>query len=224
MEFRQSSYGPLTAQLQHTVQGLRDTLYSAISDIKSLKEENKALKEQLDLVENGRREKESQLREELRQKDELLKRLTKKRQARTKAHVDCLVLLNQKDRELQKIEEEWKTRYEALEASLQQELARREESWSRKVQEEENEKNLHYTQQLSSNTVEQEENKIHGGKEEKEIKNKQEENRIHKEENMKNKENERVEEEAKRSEDKQMNEKIEKRSRKKRGKKKKNRG
>ncbi|XP_039977803.1 trichohyalin-like [Xiphias gladius] len=223
MEFRQSSYGPLTAQLQHTVQGLRDTLYSAISDIKSLKEENKALKEQLNLVENGRREKESQLREELRQKDELLKRLTKKRQARTKAHVDCLVLLNQKDRELQKIEEEWKTRYEALEASLQQELARREESWSRKVQEEENEKNLHYTQ-LSSNTVEQEEKKIHGGKEEKEIKNKQEENRIHKEENMKNKENERVEEEAKRSEDKQMNEKIEKRSRKKRGKKKKNRG
>ena len=116
-------------QLQQTVQSLRDALFSAICEIKTLKEVNKALKDQLNLVDNGRKQTESQLQEELRQKNELLKKVQRKRQACTKVHIDCPDLLAQKDNELKRSEEERKARYEAPEASLQQELARRDEAW-----------------------------------------------------------------------------------------------
>lgn len=64
-------------QLPHNsvVQGLRDTLHSAIAEIKSLKEENKALKEQIGLL-GSRKMEVSQLQEWLKQKDDLLKRIT----------------------------------------------------------------------------------------------------------------------------------------------------
>ena len=97
-------------------------------------------------MENERKQVESQLQEELRKKDELLKRAIEKRRARTKAHVDCLDLLAQKEKELKRSEEEWKARCEAVEANLQKELAQREESWRRKLQEVENEKNLNHSQ------------------------------------------------------------------------------
>lgn len=198
-------YSTAAVQLQHTVQGLRDALYSAISEIKSLKDENKALKEQVSLVKNGQGEMESQLQEELKQKDQLLKRACRKRQARTGVYIDCLALLTQKDQELKKSEEQWRTRCDELEASLQQELARGEQ----KEQEENNTKN-----KLENNIqTKKEENRIR--KEEKEIQ---------KVEKMENKDYEKVEEETKRSDDKQMNEKIKKKPKKKKGKKKKNRG
>lgn len=43
------------------VEGLRDALYSAVTKIKSVKEENRALKEQVNLLKNGLRQMESQL-------------------------------------------------------------------------------------------------------------------------------------------------------------------
>lgn len=52
------------------------------------------------LVDNGWRRMESKLREELKGKDVLLKKKSKKRRARTKAYVDCLVLLSGKEKEL----------------------------------------------------------------------------------------------------------------------------
>ncbi|XP_038549721.1 inner centromere protein A-like [Micropterus salmoides] len=127
MQFGAASYGPnslAAVRLQHceqspnsVVQGLRDALYSAITEIKSLKEENKALKEQVGLLEH-RQVEVSQLQEELKQKDDLLKRVTEKRQARTRAHVETLDLLTQMEKELKKSEERWKSTCDALEASL----------------------------------------------------------------------------------------------------------
>lgn len=97
------------------VQGLRDALCSAISEIKSLKEENKALKEQIGLQEN-RQVEVSQLREELKQKDDLLQKAVKKRRARTRAHVETLELLGQLEKKLKRTEVQQST-CDALEAS-----------------------------------------------------------------------------------------------------------
>ncbi|XP_026198754.1 trihelix transcription factor GT-3b-like [Anabas testudineus] len=141
-------YGPKlhalgTVQLQTTgqlpesslVESLRKALVSAISEIKVLKEENQALKEQIDLRKNQSQVEVSQLQEKLTEKDELFKKATK-------AHMDCLALLAEKDTEVKTSEEHWEKRCEALKESLQQEMAHREEDWRRKVQEVENEKNL----------------------------------------------------------------------------------
>lgn len=77
---------PAAVQLQHSqqltddsvVQGLRGALYSAITEIHSLKDENKALKEQTGLLENKQMVV-SRLQEEVKQKDDLLKRVIKNR-------------------------------------------------------------------------------------------------------------------------------------------------
>ncbi|XP_056230666.1 coiled-coil domain-containing protein 88B-like [Seriola aureovittata] len=124
---------PLYPEQQNAVvQGLRDALLSAINEIKSLKEENKSLKDKMDLQQSEWRQVESQLQEEVRQKDQLLKSTIKKRQARTKAHIDVLALLAQREAELESREEGWKARCGALEVSLQ-ELVQRKEDWSRRV-------------------------------------------------------------------------------------------
>ncbi|XP_056219288.1 reticulocyte-binding protein homolog 2a-like [Seriola aureovittata] len=140
------------------VQGLRDALLSAINEIKSLKEENTSLKDKMDLQQNEWRQVESQLQEELRQKDELLKRTIKKRQARTKAHADVLALLSQKEAEMDSRKEEWKARCGALEVSLQ-ERVQREEDWSRKVEEAELEEKLAQKEQEERNIKNEEEDK-----------------------------------------------------------------
>ena len=49
----------------------------------------------------------------------LLIKAIKKRRVHTKAHLDCLDLLAQKGKELTRCEGHWRTRNEALEASLQ---------------------------------------------------------------------------------------------------------
>ena len=76
--YRPNQHGPAAGQLHQTVQDLRDALCSPNSDIISLKEQNKALTEQVKLVENGWRQKESQLKEALRQNNELLKKVVRK--------------------------------------------------------------------------------------------------------------------------------------------------
>ncbi|KAM7376627.1 hypothetical protein PAMP_006350 [Pampus punctatissimus] len=84
---------PAAAQMQpsnqllynSTVQGLRDALYSSINDLKSLKEENKALKEQISLQKNLKT-KVKQLKKELKDKDDLLTKVTLKRPTRTRAY------------------------------------------------------------------------------------------------------------------------------------------
>ena len=139
-------YRPVEVQLQNTIQGLRDALNSAINEIESLKSQNKALKEKLNPVDNERKQVESQFQEELRKKDDLLKRAIEERWVCVEAHMDCLELLAQKEKDLMRSEEEWKARCEAVEANLQKELAQREESWRRKLQEVENEKNLNHSQ------------------------------------------------------------------------------
>ncbi|GAA6224927.1 inner centromere protein-like [Lates japonicus] len=84
MPFTASCYGaqqfnPALLQLQQTVQGLRDALCSAINRVlETLNEDNKALKEHVNLVEDGWRRIESQLREELKGKDVLLKKKSRK--------------------------------------------------------------------------------------------------------------------------------------------------
>ena len=84
MQFSAALYGPkqympAAMQLQQTVQGLRDAVYSTITEIKSLREVSQTLMEQVQLVRKGK-------------KNELLKSVRRKRQACTKAHIDCLVL------------------------------------------------------------------------------------------------------------------------------------
>ncbi|XP_018537076.1 cilia- and flagella-associated protein 251 [Lates calcarifer] len=101
MPFSTSLYGAQQCnfsvlQMQQTIQGLRNALYSAINEIRTLKEDNKALKEQVNLLENGQNKMESQLRQELKEKDELLNTEIEKRRACTKAIDACQVLLSQK--------------------------------------------------------------------------------------------------------------------------------
>lgn len=95
-------------------------LYYVITEIRSLKKTNKDPKEEVNLIENGQRQMESQLQEELGQKDELLKRITGKRQAHTKADIDCLNLLAQKDKKQVKNSE--RTGVTHWRQALQQEL------------------------------------------------------------------------------------------------------
>ncbi len=96
------------------VQGLRDALYAAINEIKSLTGENKSLREQNGMLESRLMEF-NKLKEELKQKDDLLKRANKKRRARTRAHVETLALLASKEEELKCSDEKWKRKYDALE-------------------------------------------------------------------------------------------------------------
>ncbi|TKS90312.1 hypothetical protein D9C73_024443 [Collichthys lucidus] len=158
--------------------GLREALYSAITEIKSLKDKNKVLKEQKrrnrtqahidtlyqltikekelqkseqqwksrcdaleasliyktnqlqkltvntkeqeQLVKKAQEEEKlkEELQEEMKQKDDLLKRAIQKRRNRTQANMDTLYQRNLKEKELQKSEQQWKIRCDALEASL----------------------------------------------------------------------------------------------------------
>ncbi|XP_071341099.1 golgin subfamily A member 6-like protein 25 [Trachinotus anak] len=125
-----------TDQLQQNsvVQGLRDALYSAINEIKSLKNENMSLMEKVNLQQKEWKQEENQLHEELRQKDELLERAAKEREAQTKAYTDILALLSRKESELERTEGAWKVRCGALEERLQQ-LSHREDERSTNVQE-----------------------------------------------------------------------------------------
>lgn len=116
--------GPAAVQQQRceqlpdpVVQGLRNALCTAISEIKSLKEENTALKEQIALLEN-RQVEVSQLQEQLKQKDDLLQRAVKKRRARTRAHIETLGLLGQLEKEHKLREEQWKSTCDALAVSI----------------------------------------------------------------------------------------------------------
>ncbi|TKS65746.1 Pinopsin Pineal gland-specific opsin [Collichthys lucidus] len=54
----------------------------------------------------------------MKQKDDLLKRAIQKRRNRTQANMDTLYQRNLKEKELQKSEQQWKIRCDALEASL----------------------------------------------------------------------------------------------------------
>ncbi|KAK2862769.1 hypothetical protein Q5P01_002302 [Channa striata] len=89
-----------------------------------------------------------QLREELKVKDELLKRETRKRQTRTKAHMDTLTLLTKAEEKIRRNDEQWKAKCDALEVSLWEEMATNEERWRKKVQELEIERNLLLKEQL----------------------------------------------------------------------------
>ncbi|XP_042292930.1 protein MNN4-like [Thunnus maccoyii] len=178
MQFGAAMYNPnlcrpAAAQLQPSnqlpynsiVQGLRDALYSTINDLKSLKEENKALKEQVGLQENLKTEV-SQLKKELKDKDDLLTKVTIKRRARTKAHVDTMDLLARREKEMKQSNQQWKSRFEALEVSLREELAHSEKSWRRRLEEMEREKS-----QLSAMWLKKEEDwKKRAGKTDEEIK------------------------------------------------------
>ena len=99
------------------MQGLRNALYFAITEIKSLKKENKALKEQIGPLEN-RQVEVMQLHEELKQKDDLLKRANKKRRARTGAHVENLGLLAQTEKQMKRSDEQWRGMSHTLMARL----------------------------------------------------------------------------------------------------------
>ncbi|XP_071317705.1 golgin subfamily A member 6-like protein 25 [Trachinotus anak] len=125
-----------TDQLQQNsvVQGLREALYSAINEIKSLKNENMSLMEKVNLQQKEWKQEGNQLHEELRQKDELLERAAKEREAHTKAYTDILALLSRKESELERTEGAWKVRCGALEERLQQ-LLHREDERSTNVQE-----------------------------------------------------------------------------------------
>ncbi|XP_056225706.1 trichohyalin-like [Seriola aureovittata] len=155
---------PLYTEQQNAVeQGLRDALYTAINEIKSLKEENKSLRDKMHLQQGEWRQVESQLQGEL-------KRTIKKRQARTKAHIDVLALLAQREAELESREEEWKARCGALEVSLQ-ELVQRE-------QEAELEEKLAQKDLGETNIKNKEEDKSQEEQEETKIKNEEENNKM----------------------------------------------
>ncbi|KAK2900125.1 hypothetical protein Q8A73_013254 [Channa argus] len=147
-------YVPL-AQLQNTnpllqdsiIQVLRKALLSAANEIKLLKEENKALKQQRDLLENEQKQV-RQLQEELKAKDELLKREKRKRLSRTKAHMDTLSLLTKAEEEIRRNDKLWKDMCNDLEVSLREEMANNKERWGKKVQELEIERNLLIEEQL----------------------------------------------------------------------------
>ncbi|KAK2890324.1 hypothetical protein Q8A73_018624 [Channa argus] len=80
---------------------LRKSLLSAANEIKLLKEENGAVKEQRDLMEDEQRQM-RKFEEELKVKGELLKGETRKRQARTKVHMDRLPLLTKAEEEIRR--------------------------------------------------------------------------------------------------------------------------
>lgn len=123
-----SSQADMNQLPQHAiVQELRDALYSATQAIKSLKEDNKWLKEKIVLLKDDQRQEVSQLREELQKKDELQERVTKKLRDRTKAHVEILNLLTQK-------EEELKSTCDALKARFKDQMAQKKKIWNRKLQ------------------------------------------------------------------------------------------
>ncbi|KAK2900124.1 hypothetical protein Q8A73_013253 [Channa argus] len=148
-------YVPL-AQLQNTnpllqdsiIQVLRKALLSAANEIKLLKEENKALKQQRDLLENEQRQV-RQLQEELKAKDELLKRETRKGPARTKAHMDTLSLPTKAEGEIRMNDKLWQDTCDAREVSLREEMANNKERWGKKVQELEIEGDLLVEEQQS---------------------------------------------------------------------------
>ncbi|KAK2862772.1 hypothetical protein Q5P01_002305 [Channa striata] len=143
------------AQLQNSntllqdsiIEVLRKALLSAANEIKLLKEENNVLNEQRNLMENEQPQM-RQLREELKAKDELLKRETRKRQSHTKAHMDTLTLLTKAEEKIRRNDEQWKAKCDALEVSLWEEMATNEERWRKKVQELEIERNLLLKEQL----------------------------------------------------------------------------
>ncbi|KAF3702684.1 hypothetical protein EXN66_Car018372 [Channa argus] len=83
------------------IQVLRKSLLSAANEIKLLKEENGAVKEQRDLMEDEQRQM-RKFEEELKVKGELLKGETRKRQARTKVHMDRLPLLTKAEEEIRR--------------------------------------------------------------------------------------------------------------------------
>ena len=95
---------------QDLVTTLKAELLRAMGEIKALKDGNSSLKEQVE-----------QLQDQL--KDGLIKKETKKRRARCKAYIACLV-------ELTVYQGTWKR----LEASLHQEPPQPETSWSREVE------------------------------------------------------------------------------------------
>ncbi|GLD57189.1 inner centromere protein-like protein [Lates japonicus] len=141
MPFSTSLYGAQQCnfsalQMQQTIQGLRNALYSAINEIKTLKEDNKALKEQVNLLENGQNKMESQLRQELKEKDELLNTEIEKRRACTKAINDCQVLLSQKCEEqrhiiLELALKDQKEQEKKYHERMEEENKRAEDEWRR---------------------------------------------------------------------------------------------
>ena len=86
------------------VQGLRDALVNAISEIKSLKDENISLKTQTGQLRNSQI-KVRQLQEDLKEKEEALQRARK---------TACLETLDM----LARTSEQWRSRCDALEQSL----------------------------------------------------------------------------------------------------------
>ncbi|KAK2856427.1 hypothetical protein Q5P01_005162 [Channa striata] len=82
------------------IQGHGEDLLSAANEIKLLREESGVLKEQRKFMENEQRQV-RQLQEELKVKDELLKRETRKRPTCTKADMGTLDLLIKAEEEIE---------------------------------------------------------------------------------------------------------------------------
>ncbi|KAI3365434.1 hypothetical protein L3Q82_010521 [Scortum barcoo] len=108
---------PIEPPSDPVIQGLRDALTKAISEIKSLKLENTELKEKIGLY-HEQHVQVINLQEELRKKDELLKREQKKRQMRSKAHLETLHHLTIKQKEHVQHELKLRSKIEALEANI----------------------------------------------------------------------------------------------------------
>ncbi|XP_053723061.1 RAB3A, member RAS oncogene family, b isoform X1 [Synchiropus splendidus] len=95
-----------------TLKSLNEELRKALMEIRSLHDQNIALKQQL-----GQKEiSEKQLKEQLQVKEGVLKKETKKRFARTKAHMDTLAQLGEKETQLSEKSKQWLQKTEAFEA------------------------------------------------------------------------------------------------------------
>eukprot|EP00064_Thunnus_orientalis_P011614 superscaffoldBa00001691_g11645 len=75
-----------------------------------------------------------QLQEELKEKDDLLRNVREKRQARTRAHVETVDLLARKENYFQS-SQQCQSKYDALEASLRVEVAHKEKSRRKRCRE-----------------------------------------------------------------------------------------
>ncbi|XP_069396037.1 DNA recombination protein RmuC homolog isoform X2 [Paralichthys olivaceus] len=124
LAFSPSLCGAAHLQLQKTVEGLREALCKAITEINSLKEAKGALEEKVQQLESS----ESQLKTELKEKDDIIIKMKKKRSHRVRAHIDCLAMLAVQEKELQTCVAECRATHENLEVSLHHEAEKEEAS------------------------------------------------------------------------------------------------
>lgn len=116
---------PAEVQLQVTVKSLREALCNAISEMKSLQNENETLIQQVNLLKSEQRHTGSQHKEELKRKDKQIKRGRKKRIVWTKTNWHRLTLLAKAKKKMKTTKGQWRSKFQLLEANLHQEFEKK---------------------------------------------------------------------------------------------------